>query len=54
MWANWIPVEYGVMNNGHEMRMVAASDYAALKSAYYHLLHILQEHDIDPDKWEDD
>ena len=35
----FIPVEYGVMNNGIEVRMVLQTDYAELKSEYFHLLH---------------
>lgn len=54
MWPNLTPVEYGVKNGQQEIRMVAQSDFAELKSAYFHLLHILQLNDIDPDKWEDD
>jgi hypothetical protein len=34
----FIPVEYGVINNGIEVRMVLQTDYAELKSAYFQLL----------------
>ena len=54
MYVNLLPVEYGVKNGDREMRMVAHHDFAQLKSAYLRLLHILQENDIDPDKWEDE
>jgi hypothetical protein len=54
MSLKFVPVEYGVMNNGREIRMVLQSDYAELKSEYFRLLHILQLNNIDPDQWEDD
>jgi hypothetical protein len=34
----FIPVEYGVINNGIAVRMVLQTDYAELKSAYFQLL----------------
>ncbi|MFZ9960314.1 MAG: hypothetical protein ACO3GP_07970 [Candidatus Limnocylindrus sp.] len=34
----FIPVEYGVINNGVKVRMVLQTDYAELKSAYFQLL----------------
>jgi hypothetical protein len=34
----FIPVEYGVINNGIAVRMVLQTDYADLKSAYFQLL----------------